>query len=360
MEKMTNLFPKIVSRAQSSNIMNIFAPIIAVILTLITGSIIFSIMGFNAFFALHTFFISPISTTYGISELLVKATPLALIATGLAFCFKNNIYNIGAEGQLTMGAIFGGGIGIYFHDTNSFWLLPLMIIGGAIGGSLWAMIPALLKNKFNTNEILTSLMLVYVALFILDYLVVGPWRDPEGYSFPKTRSFSDSGRMPLLFEGLRIHIGLIITLILIFISWFVFAKTIFGFQLKVSGFSPIAARYAGFNQKILIYLAFGICGAFAGIAGLAEVSGPIGLIYRDISPNYGFTAIIVAFLGRLHPLGIIFASLIIALTYLGAEDAQLFMQVPAAVGFLFQGLVLFYLLGADFLVKYKLEFKKLK
>ncbi len=357
---MTNLFPTITSRPQSSNIMNIFVPIIAVILTLITGSIIFSLMGFNPLFALHTFFVSPISTTYGISELLVKATPLALIAIGLAFCFKNNIYNIGAEGQLTMGAIFGGGIGIYFHDTNSFWLLPLMIIGGAIGGAFWAMIPALLKNKFNTNEILTSLMLVYVALFILDYLVVGPWRDPDGYSFPKTRPFSDSGRMPLLFEGLRIHIGLIITLILILISWFVFAKTIFGFQLKVSGFSPLAARYAGFNQNTLIYLAFGICGAFAGIAGLSEVSGPIGLIYRDISPNYGFTAIIVAFLGRLHPLGIVFASLIIALTYLGAEDAQLFMQIPAAVGFLFQGLVLFYLLGADFLVKYKLAFKRSK
>ena len=357
---MTNLFPTIVSRPQSSNIMNILVPIIAIILTLITGSIIFSLMGFNAFFALHTFFISPISSAYGISELLVKATPLALIAVGLAFCFKNNIYNIGAEGQLTMGAIFGGGVGIYFHDTNSFWLLPLMIVGGAIGGAFWAMIPALLKNKFNTNEILTSLMLVYVALFILDYLVVGPWRDPEGYSFPKTRPFSDSGRMPLLFEGLRIHIGLIITLILILISWFVFAKTIFGFQLKVSGFSPLAARYAGFNQNTLIYLAFGICGAFAGIAGLSEVSGPIGLIYRDISPNYGFTAIIVAFLGRLHPLGIVFASLIIALTYLGAEDAQLFMQIPAAVGFLFQGLVLFYLLGADFLVKYKFEFRKSK
>ena len=357
---MTNLLPIIVSRPQSSNIMNLFVPIVAIVLTLITGSIIFSLMGFNPFFALHTFFISPISSAYGISELLVKATPLALIAIGLAFCFKNNIYNIGAEGQLTMGAIFGGGIGIYFHDTNSFWLLPLMIIAGAIGGAIWAMIPALLKNKFNTNEILTSLMLVYVALLILDFLVVGPWRDPQGYSFPKTRQFSDSGRMPLLFEGLRIHIGLIITLILIFISWFVFAKTIFGFQLKVSGFSPIAARYAGFNQKALVYLAFGICGAFAGIAGLSEVSGPIGLIYRDISPNYGFTAIIVAFLGRLHPLGIVFASLVIALTYLGAEDAQLFMQIPAAVGFLFQGLVLFYLLGADFLVKYKLEFKKSK
>ena len=166
---MTNLFPTIVSRPQSSNIMNILVPIIAIILTLITGSIIFSIMGFNAFFALHTFFISPISSAYGVSELLVKATPLALIAVGLAFCFKNNIYNIGAEGQLTMGAIFGGGIGIYFHDTNSFWLLPLMILGGAIGGSLWGMIPALLKNKFNTNEILTSLMLVYVALLILTF-----------------------------------------------------------------------------------------------------------------------------------------------------------------------------------------------
>jgi simple sugar transport system permease protein len=221
------------------------------------------------------------------------------------------------------------------------------------------LIPALLKTKFNTNEILTSLMLVYVALLILDYLVVGPWKDPQGYSFPKTRSFSESGRMPLLFSGLRVHLGLLITLFLIFVSWFVFSKTIFGFQLKVSGFSPVAARYAGFNQNTLVFMAFGICGAFAGVAGLFEVSGPIGLLYRDISPNYGFTAIIVAFLGRLHPIGIIFASLVIALTYLGAEDAQLFLQIPSAVGFIFQGLVLFYLLGAELLINYRLTYKKL-
>ncbi len=355
---MNNFLPMIISRSQSSNIMNFLVPIIAILLTLITGSIIFLLLGFDPFYALYTFFISPISTFYGVSELLVKATPLALIAIGLAFCFKNNIYNIGAEGQLTMGAIFGGGIGILFHDTNAFWLLPLMIFAGAIGGALWGLIPALLKTKFNTNEILTSLMLVYIALFILDFLVVGPWKDPNGFSFPKSRAFSDSGRMPLLFEGLRVHFGLIITLFLIFVSWFVFSKTMFGFQLKVSGFSPKAARYAGFNQTTLIFLAFGICGAFAGIAGLSEVSGPIGLLYRDISPNYGFTAIIVAFLGRLHPVGIIFASLIIALTYLGAEDAQLFLQIPSAVGFIFQGLVLFYLLGAELLINYKLTFKK--
>ena len=355
---MNNFLPIIVSRSQTSNIMNFFVPIIAIFLTLITGSIIFLLLGFDPFYALYTFLISPISSSYGISELLVKATPLALIAIGLAFCFKNNIYNIGAEGQLTMGAIFGGGIGILFHDTNTFWLLPVMIFAGAIGGAIWGLIPALLKTKFNTNEILTSLMLVYVALFILDFLVVGPWKDPNGFSFPKSRAFSDSGRMPLLYDGLRVHFGLIITIFLIFVSWFVFSKTMFGFQLKVSGFSPKAARYAGFNQTTLIFLAFGICGAFAGRAGLSEVSGPIGLLYRDISPNYGFTAIIVAFLGRLHPVGIIFASLIIALTYLGAEDAQLFLQIPSAVGFIFQGLVLFYLLGAELLINYKLSFKR--
>ena len=348
--------PKIISRGSPSIIMSYWAPIIAIILTLITGSIIFSIMGHNPLFALKVFFISPINNPYGISELFLKATPLALIGIGLAFCFKNNIYNIGAEGQLTMGAIFGGGIGIYFYDVYGFWLLPLIIIFGIIGGAFWAMIPAILKVKFNTNEILTSLMLVYVAALILDYLVVGPWRDPDGYSFPKTRPFNDSARMPLLFDGLRIHFGLILTILSIFIAWFIFSKTILGYQLKVSGLSPKASGYAGFKQNKLIYIAFAISGGLAGIAGVGEVTGPIGLIYRDISPNYGFTAIIVAFLGRLHPIGIIFSSLIIALTYLGAEDAQLFMQVPQAVGFVFQGLVLFYLLGADLLINYRLTF----
>ena len=162
--------------------------------------------------------------------------------------------------------------------------------------------------------------------------------------------------MPKFNDSFIIHFGLILTLFLIFISWFVFSKAIFGFQLKVSGFSARAAKYAGYNQKGLIISAFLICGAFAGIAGLGEVSGPIGLLYRDISPNYGFTAIIVAFLGRLHPIGIIFSSLIIALTYLGAEDAQLFLQIPSAVGFIFQGLVLFYLLGAELLINYKIKF----
>jgi len=355
--ELINFIPELKARGNPSTMMNFFVPVIAVVLTIITGSIIFALMGFDPIFALHTFFISPISTSYGISELLVKATPLALIAVGLAFCFKNNLYNIGAEGQLTMGAVVGGGIGILFYDTSGFWILPLMILGGAIGGALWALIPAVLKVRFNTNEILTSLMLVYIALLILDYLVVGPWKDPQGYSFPKTRKFNDSGRMPILFQGLRVHFGVIISILAVFASWFIFSKTMLGYQLKVSGFSPTASKYAGFNQNKLIYIAFIISGAFAGIAGLGEVSGPIGLLYRDISPNYGFTAIIVAFLGRLHPVGIIFSSLLIALTYLGALNAQLFMQIPSAVGFVFQGLVLFFLLGTELLVNYKIFFR---
>ena len=357
---MINILPEFKARGNPSTLMNFLVPIIAVILTIFTGSVIFVLMGFKPTFALYTFFISPISNSYGISELLVKATPLALIAVGLAFCFKNNLYNIGAEGQLPMGAVFGGGIGIFFHDTSGVWVLPLMIVGGAIGGALWGMIPAILKVKFNTNEILTSLMLVYIALLILDYLVVGPWKDPYGYSFPKTRSFGESGRMPLLFQGLRVHFGIIIALAAVFASWFIFSKTMLGYQLKVTGFSPTASKYAGFNQNNLIYIAFIFSGAFAGIAGLGEVSGPIGLLYRDISPNYGFTAIIVAFLGRLNPFGIIFASLIVALTYLGAETAQIFLQIPKYTGQVFQGMILFFLLASDYLLFFKIKILTLK
>ncbi len=344
-------------REDYSNLIFYLSPLVAVALTLFFGSFIFLILDLSPIESFKIFFISPISNSYGISELFVKATPLAIIALGLSYCFKNNIYNIGAEGQLTMGAIFGGGIGLLFKDSNSIFLLPLMILFGAIGGAFWATIPAILKTKFNTNEILTSLMLTYVALFILDYFVVGPWKDPAGYGLPKSMPFPDAGRLPVLIDGLRVHIGVYFALIICLITYIVYNKTLFGFKLKVTGLSSKASQYAGFKFKNLIFYTFIISGACAGLAGLFEVSGPIGLLYRDISPNYGFTAIIVAFLGRLNPFGIILSSLLIALTYLGAEDAQLFLKIPSAVGFVFQGLVLFFLLGTDFLNKYKIFIK---
>jgi len=245
---------------------------------------------------------------------------------------------------------------LLFYNHDGFYVLPIIILSGAIGGMLFAMIPAILKTYFNTNEILVSLMLVYVAKLLLDYLVVGPWSNPEGFNFPETRQFSESARMPILFDGLRIHAGIFITLITVFLSWLILYKTYLGFQIKVSGLSLKTAKYAGYKGKTMIIIVFMISGACAGLAGVGEITGPIGQLHRNISPDYGFTAIIVAFLGRLNPVGIIFASLIVALTYLGAETAQIFLQVPKYTGQVFQGMILFFLLGSDYLLFFKIKF----
>ena len=335
-------------------------PFIAIILTILGGGIIFSFLGFNPIEALKFYFVTPISNLYGLSELLLKATPLCLIAIGLSFCFKSNNWNIGAEGQLTFGAIVGGGVALLFYNQEGFYILPTIIIAGAIGGMVFALIPAILKTYFNTNEILVSLMLVYVSKLILDYLVVGPWSNPEGFNFPETRQFSNSAKMPLLFEGLRIHAGIFLAIASVLLGWFILFKTYLGFQIKVSGLSLRTAKYAGFKGKTMILVVFMISGACAGLAGVGEIIGPIGQLHRMISPDYGFTAIIVAFLGRLNPFGIIFASLVVALTYLGAETAQIFLQIPKYTGQVFQGMILFFLLASDYLLFFKIKILNFK
>ncbi len=351
---------KIEKRNDVPTTLYFLTPFIAIFLTIIGGGIIFYFLGFNPIEALKFFFVTPISNLYGFSELLLKATPLCLIAIGLSFCFKSNNWNIGAEGQLTFGAIVGGGVALLFYDQEGFYILPTIIIAGALGGMFFALIPAVLKTYFNTNEILVSLMLVYVSKLLLDYLVVGPWSNPEGFNFPETRQFSNSARMPLLFEGLRIHAGIFLALLAVMLSWFVLYKTYLGFQIKVSGLSLKTAKYAGFKGKTMILFVFMISGACAGLAGVGEITGPIGQLHRMISPDYGFTAIIVAFLGRLNPFGIIFASLIVALTYLGAETAQIFLQIPKYTGQVFQGMILFFLLASDYLLFFKIKILSLK
>ena len=351
---------KIEKRNDVPTTLYFLTPFIAIFLTIIGGGIIFYFLGFNSIEALKFFFVTPISNLYGFSELLLKATPLCLIAIGLSFCFKSNNWNIGAEGQLTFGAIVGGGVALLFYDQEGFYILPTIIIAGALGGMFFALIPAVLKTYFNTNEILVSLMLVYVSKLLLDYLVVGPWSNPEGFNFPETRQFSNSARMPLLFEGLRIHAGIFLALLAVMLSWFVLYKTYLGFQIKVSGLSLKTAKYAGFKGKTMILVVFMISGACAGLAGVGEITGPIGQLHRMISPDYGFTAIIVAFLGRLNPFGIIFASLIVALTYLGAETAQIFLQIPKYTGQVFQGMILFFLLASDYLLFFKIKILSLK
>lgn len=349
------MLPRLEARGAVSAPMLYFTPVLAVVLTLIAGVILFAILGFDPLQALYVYFVKPVTTLYGLSELLVKATPLALIATGLSLGFRANVWNIGAEGQLTVGAICGGGVALWFHDVESFLIMPAMLIAAMLGGMLWAGIPAWLRTRFNANEILTSLMLTYVGTLLLSVLVHGPWRDPQGMNFPESRMFGDYAILPVILDGTRLHAGALVALAAIVGGWVLVSRSFIGFQIKVVGQAPVAAGYAGFSEKRLIWVTFLFCGTLAGLAGLFEVAGPIGQLTPIISPGYGFTAIIVAFLGRLHPVGVLLASLLVALTYIGGELAQIELRLPLAVTGVFQGMLLFFLLGTDVLIRYRIR-----
>ena len=344
-------------RVEQSKLWLALSPLLAIVLTIFSGIIIFSVLDKDPWLSLYTFFIQPLTTGFGFTELIVKATPLILIGAGLSIGFKANVWNIGAEGQFTMGAIAGGGTALFLSNQESLLVLPAVLVMGIIGGAVWGMIPAFLKTKYNANEILTSLMLSYVALLMLSYLVHGPWRDPGGYNFPESEIFSDSAMLPVLLQGTRLNLGTLFALLSVLITYLLLSRTVLGYQFKVAGLAPLAARYAGFNRSKLIWLSMIISGGLAGLAGIAEVSGTIGQLLPSVSPGYGFTAIIVAFLGRLNPIGVLFAGLILALTYIGGENAQIEIGLPAAVTGLFQGIILFYLLACDVLARYRLRYK---
>ena len=333
-------------------------PLLALGLTLLSGLILFTALGINGIDALKAFFIDPLTDAYGRSELLLKAVPLVLIGVGLAIGFRAGVWNIGAEGQLIVGAIAAGGLAIHLPETASgAWILPLTLLLGLLGGMAWAAIPAWLKTRFNANEILTSLMLSYVAALLLSYLVHGPWRDPQGYNFPESRLFAEAAVLPVIVPGTRLHLGTPLALLAVVMGWLLLSRTLLGFQLKVIGEAPAAARFAGFSGARLIWFSLLLAGGLAGIAGMLEVAGPIGQLLPTVSPGYGFTAIIVAFVGRLHPLGVLAAGLLLALSYLGGENLQISMGLPDAVTGVFQGMLLFFLLACDVLIRYRLRWR---
>ncbi|MBU8871425.1 MAG: ABC transporter permease [Gemmatimonadales bacterium] len=350
------MFFKIEARPEPSKAMKYFSPLVAALLMLFSGLIIFSLLGKDSIEAFYAFFIEPVNDLYGIGELFIKAAPLMLIGTGLAVGFRASIWNIGAEGQLAIGALFGGYIAIVFNDNSGFFILPLMIVAGAVGGLLWASIPAFLRTVFNANEILVSLMLNYVAILLLGLLVHGPLKDPDGYGFPQSVLFSDSALLPILMEGTRFHLGVLIAVVGVIVGWVLLQKSFTGYQIQVAGLAKNAASYAGFKYKKLIWIGLLSGGTAAGIAGVLEISGPIGQLLPTVSPGYGYAAIIVAFVGRLHPGGILLSSLLMALLYLGGESGQMNLDLPAAVTGVFQGLLLFYLLATDFLIDYRVCF----
>jgi len=348
---------ELVKRPERSKLFAALSPFIALGLTLIAGAIMFSVLGKNPVEALYYYFIDPLREVWSLHELAVKAAPLILIAVGLSICYLSNNWNIGAEGQFIVGAIVGSILPVMFPDFQSWIVLPLMLLMGIAGGAAYGAIPAYLKVRFNTNEILTSLMLVYVAQLFLDWMVRGPWRNPAGMNFPETRTFSPSAVLPEIWSASgRANWGFVFAIVAAVALWFMLSRTLKGFEVLVLGQSPRAGRFAGFSQSRMVFFAFLVSGGLAGLAGISEVSGAIGQLRPTISPGYGFAAIIVAFLGRLNPLGIIAAGLVLALSYLGGEAAQISIGVSDKVVRAFQGMLLFFVLACDTLILYRIRF----
>jgi general nucleoside transport system permease protein len=342
-------------RTTPSRFMLVGAPLLALLLTVLISAPVLLLAGLNPVTTLRIFFLTPLSTANGLSELLLKASPLILIALGLTVGFRASVWNIGAEGMYTTGAICAAWLALRFGDSPHAWLLPAMMVAGVLGGAAWAAIPAFLKAHANTSEILVSLMLNYVAALLLAYLVNGPMQDPNGLNYPQTALFGPAALFSMPFPGMRLNASVLITAGAVVLAWILLERSFLGFQLRVSGAAPAAARYAGFGQRRLIWLSLLISGGTAGLAGMMEAAGPLGQLTPVISPGYGFAAIIVAFIGRLRPLGAVLGGLLLSLLYLGGESVQISLNVPSSLSRTFQGTLLLFLLAADVLIPYRLR-----
>jgi simple sugar transport system permease protein len=322
----------------------------------VIGVVLFLALGKDPVQGLRVFFWEPIRSSYALGELVVKATPLLIIALGLALCFRSNVWNIGAEGQYVMGAVFATGIALMADKASSPWVMvPSVLLAGVMGGMVWAGITAFLRDRFHANEILVSLMLVYVAIMVLGYLVYGPWKDPLGYNFPQTKTFEAATQIPRLFKGSRINMGVFLALLGALLLWVFLFRTRAGWAQQIGGLAPHAARYAGFSSSRAIWLALLVSGGAAGLAGALEVAGPIGQLTPYVPVGYGFAAIIVAFVGRLHPVGMVFSAILMSMFYIGGELAQSRLGLPKSLTGVFQGLLLFSLLACDVLMNYRLR-----
>jgi len=348
---------KLEVRPQPSGLMSVLSPLMALGITIVIGVVLFMLLDKDPVRGLQVFFVEPLKSGYALSELAVKAVPLCLIALGLAVCFRSNVWNIGAEGQYIIGAIAASGVAMMADKDTGRWIVVAVLAAGVLGGMLWAGIVALLRDKANASEILVSLMLVYVADMVLSYLVYGPWKDPAGYNFPQTISFLSSTQVPRLFSGLRVNIGLVIALLSVLAFWLFLFRIYAGFQLQVGGLAPSAARYAGFSSRKALWMAMLVSGGMAGLAGGLEAAGPLGQLTPHAPAGYGFAAIIVAFVGRLHPMGIVFSSVLMSMFYIGGELAQSRLGLPKSLTGVFQGLLLFTLLACDTLIYYRVRWK---
>ena len=344
-------------RPQDSKFWRLASPLLALVITVVLGIGLFVLLGKDPVRGLQMFFWEPLKSAYALGELMVKATPLLVIALGLAICYRSNVWNIGAEGQFVIGAVAASGVALLADKESGRWFVLAVLLAGVAGGMFWASITAWLKDKFHANEILVSLMLVYVADMVLGYLVYGPWKDPAGYNFPQTKNFEAVTQIPRLMTGSRVSVGLILALLGAVAVWIFLFRTRAGFAQQVGGLAPAAARFAGFSSRKALWTALLVSGGAAGLAGALEVAGPLGQLTPYVPAGYGFAAIIVAFVGRLHPVGMVFSAVLMSMFYIGGELAQSRMGLPKSITGVFQGLLLFSLLACDTLVAYRLRWQ---
>ncbi|MDP9045505.1 MAG: ABC transporter permease [Pseudomonadota bacterium] len=349
--------PKLEARTEASRTMSYLSPVLALAITVVIGTLLFLLLGKDPWRGLQVFFVEPLRSVYALTELAVKATPLILIALGLAVCFRSNVWNIGAEGQYVIGAVAASGVAMLADKTTGHWIVVAVLAAGVLGGMAWSGLVALLRDRFNANEILVSLMLVYVADQVLGYLVYGPWKDPAGFNFPQTITFLKSTAVPRLFPGYRMNVGVLVALLAVGAFWVLLFRTYAGFQLQVGGLAPAAARYAGFSARKALWTALLLSGGMAGLAGALEVAGPLGQLTPYVPAGYGFAAIIVAYVGRLHPIGIVFSAILMSMFYIGGELAQSRLGLPKSLTGVFQGLLLFTLLACDTLIVYRIRWR---
>jgi simple sugar transport system permease protein len=348
---------KLERRPQPSELWRYGSPVLALILTVAMGIGLFVLLGKDPVRGLQMFFWEPLKSAYALGELMVKATPLLIIALGLAVAYRSNVWNIGAEGQFVIGAVAASGVALLADKETGRWIVVAVVLAGMLGGMCWAGLVAWLKDRFHANEILVSLMLVYVADMVLGYLVYGPWKDPAGYNFPQSKAFETVAQIPRLMSGSRVSAGLILALIGVVAVWIFLFRTRAGFAQQVGGLAPAAARYAGYSSSKALWIALMVSGGAAGLAGALEVAGPIGQLTPYVPAGYGFAAIIVAYVGRLHPVGMVFSAVLMSMFYIGGELAQSRMGLPKSITGVFQGLLLFTLLACDTLMTYRLRWQ---
>jgi simple sugar transport system permease protein len=335
----------------------VLVPILSILLALIACGVVLLASGQNPFEVYRAMVQGSLGDRFAIAETLVKTIPLLLAGLGVSIAFRMQLWNIGAEGQFYLGAIAATGTALYLvPDWPAVLLIPAMMIAGLIGGGAWGFIPGVLRAYLGANETITSLMLNYVAILFSEYLILGPWKNPQGFGFPGTKEFPEAAALPH-YGNYRVHLGLVFGLAAAVLLWVALRRTRWGFELGVMGENPRAARYAGMRTRRQIVVVMALSGALAGLAGMSEVAGIAHQLQRNLSPGYGYTAIIVAWLARLDPLGIVGVSFLLAAVLVGGDQLQLAVGLPSSVAPMLQGAILFFLLGGDVLTRYRVRWE---